>query len=145
MIVYQKRAEVIAAHRVTSAADAAEVIGGTVAGDAEGVWNVRTSDGRLWSGVVGDYLVPVAQSWRVVSAADFDAEWMLPPADWMIELADLEEAKRALDALVEAAGSATTLAALKLALRDYLLPPLVVLGRLVGAMLATYRREVPEP
>ena len=138
-MIYQRRADTIEAHQVAAVADAALVTGWTPE-PAEGLaWAVRAADGRTVAGLAGDYLVSVGDSWRVIPAAEFEAVWMLPPADWDAELAQITDALLGVADAITQMGAATTILGLRKPLLE-VLPRLSVLGEAMAAILTTYRR-----
>ena len=138
-MIYQRRADTIEAHRVSTGLDAAQVTGWTAAADDDG-WSVESSDGLSLSGRDGDYLVPAGTSWRVIPAAEFEAVWMLPPADWDAELEQITDALLGVADAITQMGAATTILGLRKPLLE-VLPRLSVLGEAMAAILTTYRRS----
>ena len=138
-MIYQRRAETTEAWPIADAATATEVTGWTPE-PAEGLaWAVRAADGRTVAGLAGDYLVSVGDSWRVIPAAEFEAVWMLPPADWDAELAQITDALLGVADAITQMGAATTILGLREPLLG-VLPRLSVLGEAMAAILTTYRR-----
>ena len=137
-MIYQRRADTITAHQITTVEDAVLVTGWTPV-EADG-WAVASADGLLLSGEFGDYLVPAGSSWRVIPAAEFEAVWMLPPADWDAELAQITDALLGVADAITQMGAASTILGLRKPLLE-VLPRLSVLGEAMAAILTTYRRS----
>ena len=138
-MIYQRRADTIEAHRVSTGADAAQVTGWTPAADDDG-WSVESSDGLSLSGHDGDYLIPAGSSWRVIPAAEFEAAWMLPPADWAAEADRIVAAADGIAEIATAVDAASTALGKMLAMRG-LLPHVTALAAGLRAVLATYQGE----
>ena len=137
-MIYQRRADTIEAHQVTTVEDAALATGWTPV-ESDG-WAVASVDGLRLSGAIGDYLVPAGSSWRAIPAAEFEAVWMLPPADWDAELEQITDALLGVADAIAQMGAATTILGLRKPLLE-VLPRLSVLGEAMAAILTTYRRS----
>lgn len=76
-MIFQQRPATIEATQITTASIAAQLLGGDVVDAPGGCWAVEVDrDGVLlsWEGAIGDYLV--ADPWRVVARATFEAAWV---------------------------------------------------------------------
>ncbi len=140
---YQQVASTIEATRVMSSAQAADVLSGEVV-EVDAGWMVaafRDDVALEWSGELGDYLVLDADRYRVVPpAADFESEWVPPPADWSTEAEALAAAAQGVTDAVAEVPAAASAGAIRAALLK-LLPNLGALARGLAAVLTLYRKE----
>lgn len=126
---YQQVASTIEATRVMSSAQAADVLSGEVV-EVDAGW------------MVAAFRDDVAHDrYRVVPpAADFESEWVPPPADWSTEAEALAAAAQGVTDAVAEVPAAASAGAIRAALLK-LLPNLGALARGLAAVLTLNRKE----